>query len=97
MNSAFDAQNKPLSYAEEENGTLVGKGVAFEFLSFLQEKYGFNYSVVLPKETENSNATGIFGMLDSGVSMFFINFELKHRQRKQILKNYFLFEKIFPF
>lgn len=68
----INLQNPPLSYAETENGVLVGKGIAFEFLSFLQEKYEFNYSVVLPIETDNSTANGIFGMLDTEVSHFVV-------------------------
>lgn len=63
-------QNFPLSYAVEVNGSLVGDGVAFSFVKLLQDKYGFRYSVVLPDEDVMGTAnTGIFGLLNSGVSL----------------------------
>ncbi|XP_062535181.1 glutamate receptor ionotropic, kainate 2-like [Armigeres subalbatus] len=39
----------PLSYTERQNGTLVGRGVAFELLEFLMEKFKFNYTLVMPE------------------------------------------------
>lgn len=40
-----------MSYVEEENGTMVGKGVAFEVLKFLTEK--FNFTIKLVNITSN--------------------------------------------
>lgn len=54
---------------ETQNGQLIGRGVAFDFLNILQEKLEFNYSIVLPEET-NSNVSGVIGMLDSKVNFF---------------------------
>ncbi|KAL9702646.1 hypothetical protein quinque_006164 [Culex quinquefasciatus] len=39
----------PLSYTERINGTLIGRGVAFEMLEFLMEKFKFNYTLVMPE------------------------------------------------
>lgn len=39
-------QDFPLSYIEEENGKLVGKGVAFKVLEFLTEKFNFSINIV---------------------------------------------------
>lgn len=35
-----------MSYIEEENGKLVGKGVAFKVLEFLTEKFNFSINIV---------------------------------------------------
>ncbi|XP_055533659.1 glutamate receptor ionotropic, delta-1 [Wyeomyia smithii] len=39
----------PLSYTERINGTLYGRGVAFELFEFIMEKYKFNYTLVMPE------------------------------------------------
>lgn len=31
-----------------ENGSVIGTGVAFEIVHILQEKYNFNYTIVVP-------------------------------------------------
>lgn len=62
-------QNYPLSYATEVNGTLVGSGVAFNFINLLQKRYQFTYKVILPEEDIlGTETTGIFGLLNTGVS-----------------------------
>ncbi|CAG9826765.1 unnamed protein product [Diabrotica balteata] len=43
-------QNGELSGYDRINGSLVGTGIAFDILNILQEKYGFNYSIVLPQD-----------------------------------------------
>lgn len=41
-------EDYPLSYVERVNGTLIGKGWAFEFFEFLMKKYDFKYNLVNP-------------------------------------------------
>lgn len=41
-------EDYPLSYVIRENGTLVGKGWAFEFFDYLVKKYDFKYNIVIP-------------------------------------------------
>ncbi|XP_072376313.1 glutamate receptor ionotropic, delta-2 [Diabrotica undecimpunctata] len=43
-------QNGELSGYDRINGSLVGTGIAFDILNILQDKYGFNYSIVLPQD-----------------------------------------------
>lgn len=60
------AQNSPMSWVEIENNKTVGKGVAFEFMDIIAEKYNFTYDVILPQEDDLSvNSSGIFGLLNS--------------------------------
>ncbi|XP_072941722.1 glutamate receptor ionotropic, delta-1-like [Epargyreus clarus] len=41
--------NRPLSWIErDDNGTLVGRGVAFFIVSILQRKFNFTYEIILP-------------------------------------------------
>lgn len=43
-------EDYPLSYTEQlPNGTRQGKGVAFELVNFLQEKFNFTYEVLVPE------------------------------------------------
>lgn len=42
-------EDYPLSYMVRENGTLVGKGWAFEFFETLMRKYDFKYNLVMPE------------------------------------------------
>lgn len=43
-------QDPPLNWAEkDENGVLVGKGIAFKIFNVLTEKLNFTYDLVLPK------------------------------------------------
>lgn len=65
-------QNAPFSYAEKENDTWVGKGVAFDFVNYLQQKYKFSYTVVVEEEIFGPNNTGLYGLLNNGVSKQFI-------------------------
>lgn len=58
--------NPPFSYAEEVNGSLIGRGVAFDFISDLQEKYNFTYTLHLEEEIFGENDTGLFGQLKKG-------------------------------
>ncbi|XP_050362597.1 glutamate receptor ionotropic, delta-2 [Nymphalis io] len=42
--------NYPLSFTKRnENGTIVGKGVAFFLINTLREKFNFTYEIVLPE------------------------------------------------
>nr|ARO76467.1 ionotropic receptor 4 [Conogethes punctiferalis] len=43
--------NRPMSWVEKgENGTIIGKGVAFVIVNILQKKYNFTYEVVVPEK-----------------------------------------------
>lgn len=42
-------EDYPLSYMVRENGTLVGKGWAFEFFETLMRKFDFKYNLVMPE------------------------------------------------
>jgi hypothetical protein len=71
-------QNYPLSYAIMENDRWIGKGIAFEFVNYLSEKYEFNYSVLIPEEEILGNEqTGIIGMLHNNVSKLDYSTKLK--------------------
>lgn len=64
-------QNPPLSYTIKENDTLVGKGIAFDCINFIRDKYEFTYSVVLPQQDVLGNLKtegGLFEMLAQNVS-----------------------------
>lgn len=44
-------EDYPLSYTEMlDNGTRVGRGVSFQIIGFLQEKFNFTYDVVVPQD-----------------------------------------------
>lgn len=44
-------EDYPLSYTQTlENGTRVGRGVSFQIIEFLQEKFNFTYEVVVPQD-----------------------------------------------
>ncbi|EDV96616.1 glutamate receptor ionotropic, delta-1 [Drosophila grimshawi] len=44
-------EDYPLSYTEIlENGTRIGRGVSFQVIDFLQEKFNFTYEVVVPQD-----------------------------------------------
>ncbi|XP_072161417.1 glutamate receptor ionotropic, delta-1-like [Bemisia tabaci] len=38
----------PVSWIQDVNGTMIGRGIAFEILNTLQEKFGFTYEIRLP-------------------------------------------------
>lgn len=61
----------PLSWTNvNSSGNLIGKGIAFEIMETLREKFGFTYQVVTPSRNLLGDANnGIFGMLHSGVSV----------------------------
>ncbi|CAO1399563.1 unnamed protein product [Diamesa serratosioi] len=42
-------RDPPLSYTINVNNVTVGKGISFEFLDFLVEKFDFKYEIILPK------------------------------------------------
>ncbi|XP_026747395.1 glutamate receptor ionotropic, delta-1 isoform X2 [Trichoplusia ni] len=42
--------NTPLSWIENHNGTLVGKGVAFIVMEILRKRFNFTYDVVEPRK-----------------------------------------------
>ncbi|XP_060530538.1 glutamate receptor U1 [Cylas formicarius] len=61
--------NGHLSGYEIINGSIVGKGVAFDIIEILQNEYKFNYTVVVPDDNvfyENSHEKGIKNMLLNG-------------------------------
>ncbi|XP_064544875.1 glutamate receptor 2 [Drosophila montana] len=44
-------EDYPLSYTEMlDSGTRVGRGVSFQIIGFLQEKFNFTYDVVVPQD-----------------------------------------------
>ncbi|XP_055621480.1 probable glutamate receptor [Toxorhynchites rutilus septentrionalis] len=53
----------PLSYTERINGTLFGRGVAFELLDFLMEKFKFNYTLVMPEHNIVGSTTDMEGSI----------------------------------
>lgn len=56
-------QDFPLSYTEIINGTRVGKGIAFEILEVLTEKFKFNYELVMPERNIIGSTTDMEGSL----------------------------------
>lgn len=62
----------PLSWTEEVNGTRVGRGVAFNLLNILMDKYNFSYELVMPKNnivgSTNDMEGSIIELLQSGVN-----------------------------
>lgn len=40
--------DKPLSFVDTVNGSLVGTGVSFDLLEFLTEKFNFTYELIVP-------------------------------------------------
>ncbi|XP_017777071.1 PREDICTED: glutamate receptor ionotropic, delta-1 [Nicrophorus vespilloides] len=60
-------ENKPLSYTEYVNDTLVGRGSAFQFIDILMDKYGFTYEVVKPRQNSlEQDGDGVFSQLIHG-------------------------------
>lgn len=60
-----------MSYTVVENKTYVGKGIAFDCINFIRDKYEFTYSVVLPEDRvlgDLRTQDGVFGMLAKNVS-----------------------------
>lgn len=48
---SLHCKDYPLSYVvEDENGELIGKGVAFRILEFLREKFNFTVKINLARE-----------------------------------------------
>jgi hypothetical protein len=57
---SLNTQEYPLSYVEDG----VPKGIVFDFVNILKDKYGFNYTVEMPKENIMGDAdTGIVSMV----------------------------------
>jgi hypothetical protein len=62
----FCKQEYPLSYVDS-NG--VAKGIVFDFVNILKDKYGFNYTVKMPKDNIMGDAdTGIISLVHKRVS-----------------------------
>ena len=63
---AFCKQEYPLSYLDEDDNH---KGVVFDFVNILKEKYGFTYTVKWATQNVIGDAdTGIIGMVYKKVS-----------------------------
>jgi hypothetical protein len=61
---SLNTQEFPLSYVEDG----VPKGIVFDFVNILKDKYGFNYTVKLPQENIIGDAdTGIISMVHKKV------------------------------
>lgn len=73
-------EDYPLSYVEKENGTLVGKGLAFEFFEILMKKYDFKYNLIIP----DFNILG--GTNDSEGSL--LQMLIRNVRKKKWWKNY---------
>lgn len=57
-------QDPPLNWAEkDENGVLVGKGIAFKLFNVLTEKFNFTYELILPKDNIIGSTTDFSGSL----------------------------------
>ena len=52
-----------MSYTETINGTLRGRGVAFEVLDFLMEKFEFNYELIMPQNNIVGSTTDLAGSI----------------------------------
>ncbi|EDW70384.1 glutamate receptor ionotropic, delta-1 [Drosophila virilis] len=53
-------EDYPLSYTEMlDNGTRVGRGVSFQIIGFLQEKFNFTYDVVVPQDNIIGSTTDL--------------------------------------
>ncbi|CAK1551986.1 unnamed protein product [Leptosia nina] len=61
-------QNYPMSWSEKtENGSYIGRGVAFVIFEILQKKFNFTYDVVIPEgnllHSEKTNEESLLGLL----------------------------------
>uniref|UniRef100_A0A336K8J6 CSON003923 protein n=1 Tax=Culicoides sonorensis TaxID=179676 RepID=A0A336K8J6_CULSO len=56
-------QDPPLSWTEEQNGTLVGMGIAFKLFNVLTEKFNFTYEIILPKKNIYGSTNDFEGSL----------------------------------
>jgi hypothetical protein len=66
MSISLCQQEYPLSYLDEQNNP---KGVVFDFVNILQDKYGFNYKVKRAEQNIIGDAdTGIISMVYKKVS-----------------------------
>lgn len=67
-------RDPPLSYTVRENNVTVGKGISFEFLDFLVEKFDFKYEIILPQYnilgSSNDTAGSILEMMSKNVSYY---------------------------
>lgn len=70
-------RDPPLSYTVKENNVTVGKGISFDFLDFLCEKFDFKYEIIMPEYnilgSSNDTAGSILEMMSKNVSKQFIN------------------------
>lgn len=61
-------KNDRLSGSEIRNNSIFGKGIAFDLLNILQNKFQFNYTIVLPKSNVwGSEKSGVLDMLKEKV------------------------------
>lgn len=70
-------QNGELSGYRKNGKELVGKGIAFDIIHILQEKYNFNYTIVAPQDNVFLSSTKKLGAKDmvvNGVSIRIIKF-----------------------
>lgn len=56
-------RDPPLSYTVIENNVTVGKGISFDFLDFLVEKFDFKYEIILPKYNILGSSNDIEGSI----------------------------------
>lgn len=69
-------RDPPLSYTVKKNNVTVGKGISFDFLDFLCEKFDFKYEIIMPEYnilgSSNDTAGSILEMMSKNVSNQFI-------------------------
>lgn len=73
-------EDYPLSYTIKANGIVIGKGVSFDIVDFLAEKFNFTYDVVVPDKNIIGSSTDLSGSLIEIL-------------RNQVLILFFIFEK----
>ncbi|CAG9563300.1 unnamed protein product [Danaus chrysippus] len=80
--------NYPMSWTERlENGTLVGRGVAFVIVDILREKFNFTYEVVTPRKNfllgDPRSEDSLLGLVNSSkidMAAAFFPMMLKYRE-----------------
>lgn len=69
----FSFQNSVLSGYTIQSGEVVGTGIAFEIINILQNKFRFNYTVIVPEDDvfmEMSEKKGAKNLLEDDVSIY---------------------------
>lgn len=65
-----------MSWTErEENGTLVGHGVAFVLMTILQQRFNFTFEIVLPERNivfDRKSELSLIGLVNSSVCIYII-------------------------